>query len=81
VASTPTRTLAAGARKLLLRLNRHEWPTKLDLQTHPLAPLPTTTVKESVGGPEHGGVRSNTVSTGLTVLPRTPFLTGSGFRP
>jgi len=81
VASTPMRTLAAGNRKLLLVLNRHEWPTKLDLQTHPLAPLPTTTVKESIGGPEHGGVRSNTVSTGLTVLPRTPFLTGSGFRP
>ncbi len=34
VASTPMRTLAAGNRKLLLRLNRHEWPTKLSLQTH-----------------------------------------------
>ena len=49
------RTLAAGNRKLLLRLNRSEWPTKLSLQTHALAPLPTTTVKEAVGGPEHGG--------------------------
>ncbi|MGB9031569.1 MAG: hypothetical protein WCC27_15720, partial [Acidobacteriaceae bacterium] len=43
VASTPMRTLAAGNRKLLLTLNRHDWPTKLSLQTHPLAPLPTTT--------------------------------------
>ena len=51
VASTPMRTLAAGNRKLLLQLNRHEWPTKLSLQTHPLAPLPTTTVKEWWVGP------------------------------
>ncbi len=72
VASTPTRTLAAGNRKLLLRLNPHDWPTKLSLQTHALAPLPTTTVKEAVGGPEHGGAGSNTVSTGLTVLPHVP---------
>jgi hypothetical protein len=43
VASTPMRTLTAGNRKLLLRLNVHDWPTKLALQTHALAPLPTTT--------------------------------------
>ncbi len=49
------RTLAAGNRKLLLVLNPQRWPTKLSLQTHPLAPLPSTTVKEAVGGPEHGG--------------------------
>jgi hypothetical protein len=41
VASTPLRTFAAGARKLLLTLNRHRWPTKLDLQSRALAPLPT----------------------------------------
>jgi len=81
VASTPTRTLAAGNRKLLLRLNRREWPTKLDLQTHPLAPLPTTTIKESVGGPEHGGVGTNTVSTGLIVLPQVPTFAELGLRP
>jgi hypothetical protein len=81
VASTPTHTFAAGARKLLLRLNPHEWPTKLSLQTHALAPLPTTTVKASAGGPEHASNGTNTVSTSLTVLPRVPFLTGSGFRP
>jgi hypothetical protein len=47
VASTPSRTLAAGNRKLLLRLNVHRWPTKLDLQTHALAPLPTATTLTS----------------------------------
>jgi hypothetical protein len=40
VASTPARTLAGGNRRLLLRLSRRKWPTKLDLQTHALAPLP-----------------------------------------
>ncbi|MGO9322828.1 MAG: hypothetical protein ACLQBY_18785 [Solirubrobacteraceae bacterium] len=81
VASTPMRTLAAGSRKLLLRLNPHEWPTSLSLQTHALAPLPTSTVKESVGGPEHASVGSNTVSTGLTVLPQAPSFAGFGFQP
>ena len=81
VASTPMRTLAAGNRKLLLRLNPHEWPTKLSLQTHALAPLPTSTVKEAVGGPEHSGAGSNTVSTGLTVLPRVSPFTRSGSLP
>ena len=81
VASTPMRTFAAGARKLLLRLNPHDWPTKLSLQTHALAPLPTVTAKEPVGGPEHGGTGSNTVSTGLTVLPHLPSFAESGFRP
>lgn len=80
VASTPPRTLAAGERKLLLRLNRRAWPTKLSLQTHALAPLPTTTVKESVGGPEHGGGGSNTISTGLTALPTTPSFAEPGPR-
>jgi hypothetical protein len=41
VASTPTRTLQAGKRSLRLRLNPRHWPTKLDLQTQALAPLPT----------------------------------------
>jgi hypothetical protein len=81
VASTSMRTLAAGNRKLLLRLNPRSWPTKLSLQTHPLAPLPATTVKESVGGPEHGGVGSNTVSTGLIVLPHLPTFAELGLRP
>ena len=81
VASTPMRTLAAGNRKLLLRLSLREWPTKLSLQTHALAPLPTTTVKESVGGPEHGSSGSNTETTGLTVLPHVPSFVGFGTLP
>jgi hypothetical protein len=40
IASTPMRTLKAGRRSLLLRLDPRRWPTKLDLQTHALAPLP-----------------------------------------
>ena len=54
------------------------WPTKLALQTHALAPLPASTVKESVGGPEHGGAGSNTVATGLIVLPHVPYVRGTG---
>jgi len=81
VASTPMRTLAAGNRKLLLRLNQHQWPTKLSLQTHALAPLPTVTSKEPVGGPEHSGAGSNTVATGLTVLPRVSPFAESGSLP
>jgi hypothetical protein len=41
VASTSTRTLKAGRRSLELALNVHRWPTKLELQTHALARLPT----------------------------------------
>ena len=61
VASTPTRTLAAGNRKLLLALDRRRWPTKLDLKTHALAPLPLVSTR-SPG--------TNTVGTGVVVLPR-----------
>jgi len=41
VASTPMRTLGGGDRALRLLLNPSRWPTKLDLQTHALVPLPT----------------------------------------
>ena len=54
VASTPMRTFAAGNRKLLLRLNRSEWPTKLSLQTHALAPLPPRPSKNRSAGPNTG---------------------------
>jgi hypothetical protein len=46
VASTSTRTMAAGSRKLLLHLDLRRWPTKLDLQSHALAPLPTVSTAE-----------------------------------
>jgi hypothetical protein len=66
VASTPTRTLAAGSHSLRLRLDPRRWPTKLDLQTHALAPLPTV----SGGGGDGGGSSSpgagpNAVGTSL----------------
>jgi hypothetical protein len=58
IASTPTQTLKAGNRRLLLRLNAKLWPTKLDLQTHALAPLPTASTREA-------GSNTNTVTTSL----------------
>ncbi|HTZ65315.1 MAG TPA: hypothetical protein VMB51_14520 [Solirubrobacteraceae bacterium] len=81
VAQTPMHTFAAGNRRLLLRLNRHKWPTKLSLQTHALAPLPSTKVTEAVGGPEHGGNGSKTETTGLKVLPQIPTFAGLGTLP
>jgi hypothetical protein len=60
VASTPKRTLAAGDRKLLLRLNPRSWPTRLRLETHPLAPLPTVSANSE---------STQTLSTSLVVLP------------
>ncbi|HSS40738.1 MAG TPA: hypothetical protein VLT58_18370, partial [Polyangia bacterium] len=65
VAATPTRTLSAGDRSLLLRLDRRRWPTKLDLQTHALEKLPTVSSTSA-------GVGS--VSTGFASLPKTPLL-------
>jgi hypothetical protein len=72
VASTPTRTMAAGSRDLQLRLNRRRWPTKLALQTHALAPLPTASTRNP-------GV--NTVTTGMFVLPSAPSFAGSDSLP
>jgi hypothetical protein len=60
VASTPMRTFAGGNRKLLLRLDRRRWPTKLDLQTHALAALPLVSTR--LPG-------NNTVGTGVVSLP------------
>jgi hypothetical protein len=75
VAATAMRTLTAGNRKLLLALNPRRWPTKLNLQTHALAPLPSVS---SVTG-EGAGVTTET--TGLFVLPRTLLQSGSGLLP
>lgn len=68
VASTPMRTFAGGNRKLLLALNRRRWPTKLDLQTHALEPLPLVSTR--LPG-------NNTVGTGFVALPGTPTSAGS----
>jgi hypothetical protein len=67
VASTPTRTLAAGNRRLRLRLDPRRWPTKLDLQTHALAPLPTISGGGGGGGGSSGspGAGPNAVATSL----------------
>ncbi len=69
VASTPMRTLAAGNRALSLHLDRRRWPTKLDLETHALAKLPTVSSR---------GASTTTVSTGFASLDQTPLLTGPG---
>jgi len=69
VASTPMRTLASGNRSLTLRLDRRRWPTKLDLQSHALAPLPTVSTQ---------GAAITTVSTGFGSLTHIPLLTGPG---
>jgi hypothetical protein len=61
VASTPTRTFAAGTRSLRVRLNVKQWPTKIDLQTHALAPLPTTSTRAPT---------TTSVSTSFAVLPK-----------
>ncbi|HSZ70344.1 MAG TPA: hypothetical protein VK756_08270 [Solirubrobacteraceae bacterium] len=65
VAATAMQTLKAGRRRLLLRLNRQQWPTKLALQTHALAPLPKAAAHSEGAGP-------NIVTTGLFVLPHAP---------
>lgn len=72
VASTPMRVLAAGNRQLLLRLERRRWPTKLALQTHALAALPTVAA-HTVSGSNN----NNAVTTGFAVLPGASLGTGS----
>jgi hypothetical protein len=71
VASTSNKTFAAGNRTLALRLNRNRWPTKLDLQSHALAPLPTVSTRGS-------GAASDSVGTGFVTLPRVPSLSELG---
>ncbi len=68
VASTPIRTFAAGNRKLLLALDRRRWPTKLNLKTNALAPLPLVSTRTP---------GTNTVGTGVAILPRVPALAGA----
>jgi hypothetical protein len=70
VSSTPSRVFAAGNHSLLLRLNVHSWPTKLDLQTHALAPLKTTSTRESNSS-------TDTVTSSLA-FPRARGLTQAG---
>jgi hypothetical protein len=62
VAKTPRETLKAGRRKLLLRLNPHRWPDKLDLQAAPLHPLPVTSAPSS-GQSSTGPSSAETIGT------------------
>jgi hypothetical protein len=71
VASTKTQTLKAGNRKLRLKLDARRWPTKLNLQTHALGPLPTGSTREP-------GI--NSVSTSLA-FPNTVGLVEPGRLP
>ena len=66
VARTAMRTLQGGNRSLRLLLDRRRWPTKLNLQTHALAPLPTASTRES---------STTSVSTSLR-FPSRPATTG-----
>ncbi len=47
MAATAPRTLKAGNRSLRLRLDPKRWPTALQVQSHPLAPLPTVSLNQS----------------------------------
>ncbi len=67
VAHTPMRTFASGNRKLDVRLDPRRWPTKLDLQSHALAPLPTTSTR---------GAGVDSVGTDFRTLPRALPLVG-----
>ncbi|HEX5851651.1 MAG TPA: hypothetical protein VFY36_01035, partial [Solirubrobacteraceae bacterium] len=73
VASTPRRVLRAGEQRLLLRLDPRRWPTRLRLQTHALAALPTV--------PAGSGGGNQTVSTSLVALRRFPQLPHFGPLP
>ncbi len=75
VAETGNEVLKAGNRKLTLSLNPKNWPTKLALQTHALAPLP---VVSSVSGE---GANVTTESTGLLAVPFHELLGEAGRLP
>jgi len=49
VARTARRTMKAGRHTLMLRLNPHRWPDKIDLKAIPLEALPTVETKGASG--------------------------------
>jgi hypothetical protein len=67
VAQTARKTLQAGKRKLMLRLNPHRWPNELDLKATPLHPLPPGPPISGGGGGQSGTkpapLSTNSVST------------------
>jgi hypothetical protein len=58
VARSPRETLKAGPHALMLHLNPHEWPNKLDLKVTPLEALPT--VLATGGGQTKGATNGST---------------------
>jgi hypothetical protein len=72
VASTRTRTLGPGTHALSVKLNIKQWPTKIDLQTHALGPLPTSSTRAPT---------TTSISTSLSVLPKTLSFARAGQRP
>jgi hypothetical protein len=72
VGKTRAVTLAGGDRRLLLRLDPHRWPTKLTLESHALAPLPTESTRSANVG---------TLSTGIAFPPRLTAFGRSGSSP
>jgi hypothetical protein len=63
VAKTPRRTFKAGRRKLLLRLDVHRWPTKLDLKATPLHPLLVSSPGVGGGDTTSGPSNAENIST------------------
>lgn len=63
VASTHRLTLTAGRRRLMLSLNPHRWPTKLDLKATPLHPLPSIPVPSGGSSTTPAPSNSNSLST------------------
>ncbi len=63
VAQTAQQILKAGKHTLMLRLNPHSWPNKLNLEATPLEALPTVESKGSSGQTIAPPVSANSVST------------------
>jgi hypothetical protein len=63
VAKTPRETLKAGKRKLLLHLDVHRWPTKLDLRATPLHPLLVSAPGSAGGSTLPGPSSAENIST------------------
>ncbi|HTA12374.1 MAG TPA: hypothetical protein VK765_03055 [Solirubrobacteraceae bacterium] len=80
VARTALRTLRAGEQRLLLRLDPQRWPTKLALQTHALAPLPTVKATSQAGANTNSVTTESLAFPNMLGLPRAErWLAGSAF--
>ena len=75
VAQTAQRTFGAGQQRLLLNLDPRSWPTKLDLKTHALAPLPTVKATSPAAN------NTNTVTTESLAFPANDDSIGAQLWP